>query len=412
MANGLLHVPTRTLYAHTPCFFVHHSLPFAFDPAAPAPERWLAFLDELWPDDASSISALQEVFGYVLGGDTRQQKIPLFVGPRRGGKGTIGRVLTGLLGAHNVAAPTMASLGENFGLQPLIGRPLALVSDARLSGRSDRSVVVERLLFISGEDSLTIDRKYREPWTGRLPTRFLILTNELPQLTDSSGALASRFLVFVLTRSWLGRENPKLTDELLEEAPGIFRWALDGLDRLNARGYFVPAESGRDAIRELEDLSSPVSAFVRDCCRLGSGETVPVEALWAAWKAWCESENRRPGTKAVFGRNLKATSPNVRKARPRDDGDRTHVYQGIALGSGSTSTVGGHGDRRDHDPRSRQRSGSGHGKRSRQEARSHAAGHGGHGKRAANVCPSCGGGMPADRARCETCDSLDRGRRR
>ena len=55
-------------------------------------------------------------------------------------------------------------------------------------------IAVERLLSISGEDTLTIDRKYRDPWTGRLPTRFMILTNELPRFTDSSGALASRFV--------------------------------------------------------------------------------------------------------------------------------------------------------------------------------------------------------------------------
>ena len=32
----------------------------------------------------------------------------LLVGPKRSGKGTIARVLTGLLGAHNTAAPTLA----------------------------------------------------------------------------------------------------------------------------------------------------------------------------------------------------------------------------------------------------------------------------------------------------------------
>jgi putative DNA primase/helicase len=30
MANGLLHIPTRTLLLHTPRFFTHHSLPFPF----------------------------------------------------------------------------------------------------------------------------------------------------------------------------------------------------------------------------------------------------------------------------------------------------------------------------------------------------------------------------------------------
>ena len=256
MSNGLLHVPTRELHEHTPDYFTHHALPFAFEPGAADPGNWLAFLDQLWPGDAAAVSALQEVFGYILGGDTRQQKIFLLVGPRRGGKGTIGRVLTGLLGRHNVAAPTMASLSTNFGLQPLIGCPLGLISDARLSGRGDGSVVVERLLSVSGEDSITIDRKFRDPWTGRLPTRFVILTNELPRLTDSSGALASRFIVFVLTQSFLNKEDPGLTERLLAEAPGIFNWALRGLDRMNERGYFELPQSGKDAVQQLEDLSS------------------------------------------------------------------------------------------------------------------------------------------------------------
>src|SRR4030095_16234340 len=113
-----------------------------------------------WGDDAATIAALQEAMGYILGGDTSLQKMFLFVGPKRLGTGTIGRVLTGLLGAHHVAAPTLAGLSTNFGLQDLIGKSLALISDARLSGKADNKVVVERLLSISGEDSLTIDRKY------------------------------------------------------------------------------------------------------------------------------------------------------------------------------------------------------------------------------------------------------------
>src|SRR4029079_11210253 len=210
------------------------------------------------------------------------QKMFLLVGPKRGGKGTIGRVLTGLLGAHHVSAPTLASLSTNFGLQPLIGKPLALVSDARLSTTADSKIVVERLLSISGEDSLTIDRKYKEPWTGRLPTRFLIMTNELPRLSDASGALASRFILLVLTKSFYGSENPKLTGELLTEAPAIFNWALEGLDRLTARGYFVNPESGNDAIRQMEDLSSPISAFIRDRCVVGGRYQVKVDELWLA----------------------------------------------------------------------------------------------------------------------------------
>ena len=331
MANGLLHVPTRTLQSHTPHLFCHHSLEFAYAPNADPPKRWLKFLGELWDRDESSINTLQEAMGYLLGGGTGLQKIFLFVGPKRAGKGTIGRVLTGLLGAHNVAAPTLASLSTHFGLSALIGNSLGLISDVRLSKRSDSNVVIERLLSVSGEDRLTIDRKYRQPWTGRLPTRFVVMTNELPRLADSSGALASRFVVFVLTRSFYKRENPRLTEELLTEAPAIFNWALEGLDRLNERGYFVEPESGKAATQELEDLSSPVAAFVRDRCVVGRDRQVEVDRLWSAWKSCCQIENRAPGTKVLFGRDLHAATPTVRKTRRRDGKHRIPTYEGIGL---------------------------------------------------------------------------------
>ena len=219
-SNGLLHVGTRKLIEHTPAYFNRVAVPFDYDASAPSPRKWRAFLDQLWPDDPESIAALQEFFGYVLSGRTDMHKIMLLIGPTRSGKGTIARVLGALVGKGNVAGPTLASLGQNFGLSPLLGRPLAVVSDARLGGANVHQVV-ERLLSVSGEDTLTVDRKYREPWTGKLPTRFLLLSNELPRFGDASGAIAHRFVVLIMAASFLGRENTRLTAELLEELPGI-----------------------------------------------------------------------------------------------------------------------------------------------------------------------------------------------
>jgi putative DNA primase/helicase len=331
MSNGLLRLSTRTLEPHRPALFNEHALPFAYDPDAGPPTRWLRFLKELWGDDEESIACLAEVMGYVLAGETNLQKIFMLVGPMRSGKGTIGRVLTGLLGAHNVGAPTLAGLTQNFGLQGLIGKPVALVSDARLSNKADGTVAVERLLSISGEDVLTVDRKYRDHWTGRLPSRFLILTNELPRFTDASGALASRFIVLVLTESFLGRENPRLTDELLEEAPAIFNWCLEGFDRLRARGHFQEPTSSVEAMRYLSDLASPVSAFVRDRCEIRPGGESEKDELFKAYKEWCESEGMKPETKAVLIRDLKAAYPEIKQVRPRVGDKRRHLVRGLQL---------------------------------------------------------------------------------
>jgi putative DNA primase/helicase len=286
-SNGLLHVGTRKLLTSTPLFFNQVAVPFAYDPAASEPVKWLSFLRELWPDDDESIAALQEFFGYVLSGRTDLHKIILLIGPSRSGKGTIARVLAALLGVGNIAGPTLASLGTNFGLAPLIGKPLAVVSDARLGGPNVHQVV-ERLLSISGEDHLTIDRKYRDPWTGKLPSRFLILSNELPRFGDASGAIGNRCVILQMTKTFLGKENTSLSDELIAELPGVLSWSLDGLDRLTQQGRLTEPQSSVDAVQSLADLVSPCSAFVRDCCERDVGYEIPVANLYAAWRNWCD----------------------------------------------------------------------------------------------------------------------------
>jgi putative DNA primase/helicase len=290
---------------------------------------WLAFLNQLWPDNAESIAALREIFGYSLTADTSQQKGFLIVGPKRSGKGTIARVLTHLVGADNRVAPTLAGLGTQFGLQPLIGKSVAIVSDCRLGRRADQAAIAERLLSITGEDAITVDRKYREAWTGKLGARFLILTNELPRLADASGALASRFIVLMLTESFYGREDPGLTDKLLAELPGILNWAIEGWRRHRHRGHFLQPASARDAVDDLDALGSPVRAFVRERCDVGTGKRETAGKIFREWRDWCETQGRdEPGTVQTFGRDLRAAVPGMR-TRQHKNGER--FCEGIAL---------------------------------------------------------------------------------
>ncbi len=336
MANGLLHLPTRNLLPHDPRLFATSALPFAYDPRPHALRAWLAFLKQLWPDDPDAIATLQEFIGYLLTADTRHQKILLIVGPKRSGKGTIAKVIEALVGPENHVGPMLSSLSANFGLEPLIGKSVAIVSDARLGGRAELQVTVERLLSISGGDTLTVDRKYASSWSGRFPTRFVICTNELPRFADASGALPSRLVVLTLTTSFYGREDLGLLGRLLAELPGIFGWALDGLDRLRARGHFVPPKSSDDAVRDLEDLASPVAAFLRERCDLAPGNRVPCDVLYQAWAKWSHGQGHAfTSTTAMFGRDLRAACPGLKRShlRVKVNGkqDREWNYEGIAL---------------------------------------------------------------------------------
>ena len=332
VGNGLLHLPSGELHAATPQLFCLNATDVPFVPTAPAPRRWRKFLKQLWGEDRESIETLSDWFGYCLTPDTRQQKILMIVGPRRSGKGTIAKVLARLVGTDNVVAPTLASLGSNFGLQPLIGKSLAIISDARLGARADQAAIAERLLAISGEDPVTIDRKHMLAWTGRLPTRFVILTNELPRLTDASGALASRMIVLLLTESFFGREDHGLADRLFGELPAILNVARQGFLRLRKRGHFIQPESAQEAIGELEALGSPVGAFIREQCNVGPAFEIEVELLFIGWLNWCKANGRKKhGTIQTFGRDLRAKLPGLKIVRPREGDDRHRKYVGIDL---------------------------------------------------------------------------------
>jgi len=339
--NGVFHLPsiaegrTPCCVPATPRLFATAALDYDVALDAPKPARWLQFVSELWPEDPETIDTLQESFGYLLTADTSQQKVFFFVSPKRGGKGTIARVIRGLVGAANVTGPSLASLALPFGLWGLLDKSVAIIPDARLSTRTDKAIVTERILAVSGEDLLLVDRKLLPPVHAKLPTRLIILSNEIPRFADSSGTIASRMIVLRMTKTWYGREDVELTKKLLGELPGILLWAIGGWARLRQRGHFVQPHSGADVVDEMEDLASPVGAFVKDCCLVGPAHDVPRKDLYAAFTEWAKENGKTfPVDEAGFGRDLRAVLPAVGDGQHRVDGNRVWLYRGVGLKAG------------------------------------------------------------------------------
>ena len=340
LRNGLLHLPSGRLFSPTPDFFTRNALDLEYDPVAPEPIEWLTFLRTLWPDGLEP-DVLQEVFGYLLLPDTSLQKIFLLVGPPRSGKGTILKVLTSLIGRPNVANPSIAELGKDFGLEPLIGKQLAAITDMRFGKNADLGEIASNLLRISGEDDVSANRKGTSYWTGRLVVRFLILANGLPRFDENSPALARRFVPLILSESFDGREDRGLIDRLLPEMPGILNWAIEGWKRLQTRGRFELPSASREAISDIQQHSSPIAAFLAEVCELGPGLSTPKEGMFAVWLRWCERNGEKnPGGKTKLTQLLKEAA-GIKPGKPGSD-DRVPSYMGVQLRgqSGGTDTQG------------------------------------------------------------------------
>lgn len=337
--NGIVNLkdPTKLL-PRTPQLFTLSSVPSIFDPNAKCPV-WDNFMRSVFGNDQQSIDTIEEWLGYLLTHDTSQHKLLLMIGPKRSGKGTIMRVIADLVGSRNVTNPTLSDLGRQFGSHALFGRMVATIGDARLSGKADISSIVERILSITGEDLQNVDRKNHDVMTGiRLPTRFVITSNELPRLTDAAGAITSRAIVVTFTRTFVGEEDKQLESKLKAEISGILNRAIEGWHRLNERGFFIQPESGKEELEEFEELTSPIKSFVRDCCQFGKDLESDIDALYTTYKNWCEVTGiSHPLHKNVFGRDLKSAYRDkieTRRTRQHEcssNQSRARLYRGIGL---------------------------------------------------------------------------------
>jgi putative DNA primase/helicase len=332
--------------ALSPDLYTFNYLPFDYDPEAKCPQ-WIRFLEGIFTTktlgegtqynaetddfdhkyietaDKLAIEILQEWFGYFITPQTHLQKIFCIIGEPRSGKGTTARVATKIMGLQNIATPTLSSLSGEFGLQGLLNKTLAIIGDAHLGNKNSNAAnAVEILKGISGEDTQQVNRKNKTQIMVRLPVRFLMLANKIQDLRDSSGALASRFNFLLTTNSFLGREDTSLESKLMAELPGIFNWAIAGYYRLQARGHLLEHPAGAEARVNFDELSSPIRAFINECCIVGADQFVPVEIIWKAHSNWSRSNGNMPYSRQKFVVEIMSGCAGLSKRRMRVPSDK------------------------------------------------------------------------------------------
>jgi P4 family phage/plasmid primase-like protien len=343
--NGLLSMNEREFYAPTQNLFVLNPLPFDYDPDAAEPKRWLQFLDEIWCDDPKSRDLLQEVFGYLISGETDQQKIFLLIGAKRGGKGTVGRVIETILGKSAVSGAPLSACSVRFGLSSIIDKRLWLVADARLGSKQDKATILEKLLLISGEDHLDIDRKHIDAWSGTLGARVMIMSNEMPAFYDPSGAMKSRLIPLRFRISFEGKEDRGLGDALAAEASGIINWSLEGLKRLRKNGRFTETADALEMKEDFDELADPMFGFVGDVIEEEPEGELLSDDAFEAWKQYSEDHDIRVAqTKPMFGKTLKSRLPAIELKRNRirtvnGEKKKVDIYIGVKFVDGAEPTA-------------------------------------------------------------------------
>jgi putative DNA primase/helicase len=198
--NCLVDVETGEIANLTPKLWVQDGVEFDFDPRASCP-RWGRFLEEVFPGDEESQTAIEEQLGYGMTYDTRFEKGALWVGQKRSSKSTLAWVQERLVGERGYASLSFHDWMKTENSRAhLLGKKVALFPDVRLKPAKQYGMVgydpggidhqsAQQLLQIIGRDTVTIGRKFKDAWQGRLTVKVIITTNEVPNLQDAGGVL-------------------------------------------------------------------------------------------------------------------------------------------------------------------------------------------------------------------------------
>lgn len=315
----------------TPDLFAHSVGDYDCDPKCVEAPSWFGFLESLQQSEDWKMQ-LQEMMGCWLAGGYDLQKLYMFVGPPRCGKGTIQKVMESLLGRENVCSPNLIDFAKPFGLEQTLGTRLAIVPEVAFPPR-ETTQIVGTLKAISGGDIITIDRKHIKNIPVRLKMKILLVTNNFVALPDNSKALPTRIVPLRFTNSFLGKEDLELARKLSSELPAILNWSMDGFRRLvENKGLFTLAETSRELMEQLVVESAPLQSFLQDVCGFDPRKAVYKQSLYEHFKAWSkvQDSDRVLLSAADFSRELQAAASQITSKRPSNRNADQGSYKVIA----------------------------------------------------------------------------------
>ena len=289
LANGTLKLDGSFIEGRPS--IVRSRLPVAYRPDAPAPVRWLSFLDGLLY--AEDIPTLQEFIGYCLIPSNKGQRMMVIKGNGGEGKSQIGAVLVALLGS-NMKDGSIGKISENrFARADLEHTLLCVDDDMRMEALRQTNYVKS---IVTAQGQMDLERKGKQSYQGWMYARLLAFSNgDLQALYDRSDGFYRRQLILTTKDKPLSRvDDPDIAEKMAAEVEGILLWAFEGLQRLVKNGFQFTESDRAKRNRELVKRdNNNVFDFLESegYIRLKADACTSSKELYEVYKMWCEENS-------------------------------------------------------------------------------------------------------------------------
>jgi P4 family phage/plasmid primase-like protien len=292
--NGTVDLQTGVLGAHRREDMITKITRVAYDADAACP-RWLAFLEQVQPDEEVR-GFLRRLIGYSLTGLVREHILPINYGVGRNGKGVFMNTLLRVIGDYGTAVPPellMTKRGDSHPTERtvLFGARLASAQETE----EGRTLNVAQVKTLTGGDPIKARRMREDFWEFEPTHKLWLSTNHKPQITETKNAIWSRVYLIPWTVALPPkRQNYKLLDTLVaEEGSGILAWAVAACLEYQREGLAPPSSviAVTQTYREQQDA---LGAFLEERCLFAPDERVTRSELRAAYLEWVNQNGIDP----------------------------------------------------------------------------------------------------------------------
>jgi len=312
--NGILNIITRELKDFDPKKIFFNKLPVEYNPEAKCPAIDKHFQEVLKSDDDKEV--LYEIIGFLLYKDYFLEKMFMFIGDGRNGKGKTLDLIKRFLGIENTCSVPLSALNEDsFRVSELFSKMVNLAGD--LSNRDLKETGM--LKMTTGRDQIGAKRKFKTDIKFVNYAKHIFACNELPRVYDTSEGFWSRWMLFEFPYRFVdqvvydnseNKKNLKIKDpdhinkiSKQEELNGLLVMALDGLDRIKKNKRFSYSKGTNEVKKFWIRKSDSFMAFCLDNLQEDDNNVISKKDIRKAFHKYCNKHK----VKGVSDKSIKVT---------------------------------------------------------------------------------------------------------
>jgi putative DNA primase/helicase len=268
--NGTVDLKTGILHPFNKKQFITKIVNTDYKPHSIS-EIWDNFISKLMCNKKEEIDFLQKALGYCITGSQHEKCFFMFVGETNTGKTTLVECIKDLLGEQYATVLDADDIvkkqhdNSSYNLATLQGKRFVSVSELEEGQR----LSVGLMKKLTGSDTITVRQIYCPSYKLNSQAKIIIYTNEMPAMSDYSGAIWDRLMPLRFDYQFKGSERDKnFKDKLINERPAILKWLVDGAVKMLKDGLAKTKEMQEDC-DTYQSENDVIGKFIEEFCEVG-----------------------------------------------------------------------------------------------------------------------------------------------